>query len=60
MHEALAGVDLQQAGRGGQLPITNACFHIALLLSLLVVRHANGYSGFFPPLLLIYRLSLYV
>lgn len=41
----LLSVDLELAERGGQLLITNAYFHAALLLSLLMVWYANGDSG---------------
>lgn len=43
----LLSVDPKLTGRAGQLLITNAYFHTALLLSLLMVWHANEYSGSF-------------
>lgn len=54
----LLSVDLELAERGGQLLITNAYFHAVLLLSLLMVWYANGYSGYiYFAFLLIYSLS---
>lgn len=43
----LLSVDPKLTERAGQLLITNAYFHTALLLSLLMVWHANEYSGSF-------------